>query len=122
MASGNKTVKYQGTFAVYDSAGVASPNKTIKDISLVVGQVQSSDPMCISGSTTDFQVPMGAITGGKRIYIRTDQEVTLKFNQVTDTGFPWKGEGVVPSESGITGIWITTGPNDTNVEIVVAGD
>jgi hypothetical protein len=122
MASGSKTVKFQGTFAVHDAAGVASPNKPIKDLDLVVGQVQTSDPMCIAGVTNDFQVPFGAITGGKRIYIKSDQEITIKFNQITDTGFPWKGTGVVPSESGITGIWISTGPNDTNVEIVVAGD
>ena len=122
MASGSKTVKFQGSFAVHDATGVASPNKPIKDLDLVVGQVQSSDPMCISGATVDFEIPFGAITGAKRIYIKTDQSVTIKFNQNTDLGFSWKGEGVVPSEAGITGIFITTGPNDTNVEIVVAGD
>lgn len=105
-----------------DAGGVASPNKPIKDLSLTVGQVQCSDPMCIPGSTVDFSIPFGAITGGKRIYIKTDQSVVVKFNQNTDTGFSWKGEGVVPSEEGITAIFITTGANDTNVEIVVAGD
>ena len=122
MASGSKTVKFQGSFAVYDAGGVASPNKTIKDLTLVVGQVQSSDPMCIPGVSTDFPVPFGAITLAKRIYIKTDQSVTIKFNQNTDTGFSWKGEGVVSSEDGVTAIFITTGANDTNVEIVVAGD
>ena len=118
----SKTVKFQGSFAIHDSAGVASPNKTIKDLSLAVDQVQSSDPMTIVGSSTDFQIPFGAITLAKRIYIKTDQSVTVKFNQNSDVGFSWKGEGVVSSEDGITGLWITTGPNDTNVEIVVAGD
>ena len=122
MATGSKTVKFQGSFAVQDAAGVSSPNKAIKDLNLVVGQVQTSDPMCITGTTTDFSVPFGAITNAKRIYIKTDQEVTLKVNQNTDTGFPWSGEGVLSSASGITGLFITTGPNDTNVEIVVAGD
>ena len=121
MAS-SKTVKFQGTFAVHDAAGVASPNKAIKDLNLSVDQVQSSDPMCLAGVTTDFAIPMGAITIGKRVYIKTDHEVTIKFNQITDVGFPWKGEGVVPSDSGIIGIWVSTGPNDTNVEIVIAGD
>jgi len=122
MAAGSKTVKFQGSFAVHDAAGVASPNKAIKDLNLVVGQVQSSDPMCIAGSTVDFSIPFGAITGAKRIYIKTDQSVTIKFNQNTDVGFSWKGEGVIPSEDGVTAIFITTGANDTNVEIVVAGD
>lgn len=122
MAAGSKTVKFQGTFAVHDASGVASPNKAIKDLTLVVGQVQSSDPMCIAGSSVDFQIPFGAITGAKRIYIKTDQSVTVKFNQNSDVGFSWKGEGVVSSEDGITALFISTGPNDTNVEIVVAGD
>lgn len=122
MAAGSKTVKFQGTFAVHDAANVASPNKSIKDLTLVVGQVQSSDPMCIPGSQTDFVIPFGAITNAKRIYIKTDQEVTLKIQQNTDTGFPWSGEGVLSSASGIIGLWVTTGANDTNVEIVVAGD
>jgi len=122
MATGSKTVKFQGSFSVHDASNVASPNKPIKDLTLTVAQVQSSDPMCIAGASVDFQVPFGAITGAKRIYIKTDQSVTIKFNQDTDLGFSWKGEGVVPSEDGITALYITTGPNDTNVEIVIAGD
>lgn len=122
MATGSKTVKFQGSFAVFDAANTASPNKAIKDLTLTVGQVQAMDPGCIPGSSVDFVVPFGAITNAKRIYIKTDQEVTLKVQQNTDTGFPWYGEGVLSSASGITGLWITTGPNDTNVEIVVAGD
>jgi len=122
MASSSKTVKFQGTFSVHDAANVASPNKPIKDLNLSVAQVQTSDPMCITATTTDFVVPFGAITSAKRIYIKTDQEVTLKIHSITETGFPWSGEGVLSSASGIVGLWITTGPNATNVEIVVAGD
>lgn len=122
MAAGSKTVKYQGSFAVHNAANVASPNKPIKDLTLTVGQVQSMDPGCIPGSTTDFVVPFGAITLAKRIYIKTDQEITLKVHAISETGFPWFGEGVLSSTSGIVGLWITTGANDTNVEIVIAGD
>lgn len=122
MAAGSKTVKFQGTFAIHDASNVASPNKPIKDLTLTVGQVQSGDPMCIQATTVDFAVPFGAISSAKRVYIKTDQEITIKFNNIGDTGFPWRGEGVIPSASGITGIWITTGPNMTNVEIVIAGD
>lgn len=123
MAAGSKTVKFQGTFAVHDAANVASPNKPIKDLTLTVGQVQSSDPMCIPGTTVDFAVPFGAITAAKRIYIKTDQPVTLKVGLITETGFEWQGEGVLSSGStGIAGLWISTGPTDTNVEVVIAGD
>jgi hypothetical protein len=117
-----KTVKFQGTFALHDAANTASPNKPIKDLTLQVAQVQSSDPMTIAANTTEFPVPFGAITSAKRVYIKTDQEVTIKFNNLADLGFPWKGEGVVPSASGISAIWLTTGPNAANVEIVIAGD
>jgi hypothetical protein len=122
MAAGSKTVKYQGSFAVHDAANVASPNKAIKDLTLTVGQVQTMDPGCIPGSTTDFVVPFGAITLAKRIYIKTDQSVTLKVGLITETGFAWNGEGVLSSSAGIVALFITTGANDTNVEIVVAGD
>lgn len=123
MAAGSKTVKFQGSFAVHDASNIASPNKPIKDLTLTVGQVQSSDPMCISGSSVDFQVPFGAITAAKRIYIKTDQPVTLKVGAPTEVGFEWQGEGVLSSGStGIPALYITTGATDTNVEIVVAGD
>ena len=123
MAAGSKTVKIQGTFAVVDAASVASPNKVLKDLDLVVGQVQTSDPMCIVGSTTDFSIPFGAITSAKRIYLKTDQPVTLKIDNIADTGFQWQGAGILTSgTTGISALYVTTGATDTNVEVVVAGD
>ena len=123
MASSTKTVKITATFAVVDAANVASPNKVIKDLNLTVAQVQTSDPMCIPGATSDFSVPFGQITAGKRIYLSTDQPVTVKFNQNTDVGFEWDGSGIVPSGStGISALFITTGASATTVEVVVAGD
>ena len=123
MATTSKTVKITASFSVVDAASVASPNKVIKDLTLSVSQVQTSDPMCIPGSTTDFQVPFGQITSAKRIFLSTDQPVTVKINSNTNTGFEWEGAGIIPSGStGISSVYITTGPTDTNVEIVVAGD
>ena len=117
------TVKYQASFAIQDAAGVNSPNKSVRDLDLVVDQVQCSDPMIIPGNTTDFAVAFGQITVGRRVYLETDQEVTVKFNQNTDTGFPWLGSGVVPSgPTGISALFLTTGATATSVEIVVAGD
>ena len=122
MTCATKTVKFQGSFSVQNAAGVNSPNKPIRDLDLVVDQVQASDPIDIPGSTTDYAIPFGQITVGRRIYLETDQEVTVKFNQNTDVGFPWLGVGVVPSgPTGITALYITTGPTDTCVHAVVTG-
>ena len=122
MASTSKTVKFQGSFSVVDAAGVASPHKIIKDLDLTVAQVQTGDPLCIAAVQTDFVIPFGGITVGKKIFLSTDQEVTLKVNNIGDTGFPWMGTGVIPSSTGITNLYITTGPNATNVEVVVTGN
>lgn len=123
MASSSKSVETLLTFAVKNAAGVASPNKQEKDLATVVSQVIGGEPICIPGSTADFAIPFAPITTGKRIYLKTDQPVTLKIGLITETGFEWEGFGVIPSGStGIAGMWITTGPTDTNVEFVVAGD
>lgn len=117
-----KTVKIQSSFAVTDAAGVSSPNKIIKDLDLSVTQVASGDPLRVAASSTNFALPIGSITNGKRVFLNTDQEVTLKVNNMGDTGFPFKGSGILSSESGITGLWVTTGPNVTTIEVVIAGD
>ena len=122
MSCQSKTVKFQGTFAIVNASNVASPNKTIKDLDLVVTQVQSSESIEIPGGTLDYQLPFGLITVGRRIYLKTDMPVTVKFNQNTDIGFEWHGAGVVPSGStGISNLYISTGASDTCVEFVVAG-
>jgi hypothetical protein len=118
----SKTVKFQGSFAVVDASNVASPNKTIKDLDLSVTQVQSSECIEIPGNTIDYQIPFGLITVGRRIYLRTDYPVTVKFNQNTDIGFEWQGVGVVPSgATGISALYISTSASDTCVEFVVVG-
>lgn len=118
-----KSVKIEGTFKLQDAAGVVSPNKVLKDLDLTVTQVQISDPITITGSTTNYVIPFGEINAAKRIYLKTDQPVTLKIGLITETGFQWQGAGILSSGStGIAGLWITTGPTDTNVEVVIAGD
>ena len=122
MTCQSKTVKFQGSFAIVDTSNVASPNKTIKDLDLAVTQVQSSECIEIPGGTTDYSVPFGLITVGRRLYLKTDFPVTVKFNQNTDIGFEWQGVGVVPSgATGISALYITPGASDTCVEVVVVG-
>ena len=109
MAVASKTVKIQGSFGVVDASGVSSPNKTIRDLDLAVSQVQTSDPMCIPGSTTDFPVPFGQITSAKRIYLTTDQPVVVKVENIADTGFQWQGTGYFSSGStGISNLYIAS--------------
>lgn len=123
MAASNKTVKIQGTFGVVDAANVTSPNKIIKDLTQTVGQSVSFGPICIPGATTDYDVPFATITSAKRIYLMTDQPVTLKVDNLADIGFEWQGSGIIPSgATGISALYITTSATDTNIELVIAGD
>lgn len=117
------TVKINGTFEVVDSAGTSSPREVIKDNSQVVAQISDYDPWLVPGAAVNQQITFGGVTLCKRLFIRTDQPVTLKLNQSTDTGFSFgPGDGFLSSTNGITGLFVSTGPNPTNVTAVVAGD
>jgi hypothetical protein len=118
-----ETVKINGVFEVVDSAGTSSPREVIKDISTQVGQVTDYDPWTIPGNTANQQITFGGVTLAKRLFIRTDQPVTMKFNQNTDTGFSFgPGDGFLSSTNGITALYVSTGPNETNVTAIIAGD
>jgi len=123
MATATKTVKYEGSWAIQNNAQVNENVKTIKDTSQQVSEVISASPMVIPGGSTNVSLPFGGVSLAKRVFLRTDQEVTLKIGQSTDQGFKFgPGDGTLPSTSGIGAIFITTGPNDTSVEFVISGD
>jgi len=123
MAGQTKTVKINGVFEVVDPTNVSSPREVIKDLTTQVTQVASYDPWCIPGSTTNLQISFGGVTLAKKVYLYTDQPVTLKLNQSTDTGFSFgPGDGFFSSTLGITAVYISTGPNATNVTAIIAGD
>ena len=123
MTCESKTVKVQGTFEVYRSDGTISPKKVLLDLATTVEQVQDSDPWKVPGSTVNQQISFGGVALAKYIYLKTNYQVTVKVEQSVDIGFPWLGAGIIPSKGdGITGLWITTGPNETCVEVVVCGD
>lgn len=123
MTCESKTVKVQGTFEVHRASGTVSPKKVLSDLATTVEQVQDSDPWKVAGNTINQQISFGGVTLAKYIYLKTDYQVTVKLQQQTDTGFPWLGAGIIPSKGdGISGLWITTGPNETCVEVVVCGD
>jgi len=109
------TVKINGVFEVVDSAGTSSPREVTKDVSQVVTQVADYDPWIVAGNVVNEQITFGGVTLCKRLFIRTDQPVTLKLNQSTDTGFSFgPGDGFLSSTNGIIALFISTGPNPTN--------
>ena len=117
------TAKINGVFEVVDSAGTSSPREVVKDNTQVVGQVSDYSPWIVPGSAVNQQITFGGVTLCKRLFIRTDQAVTLKLNQSTDTGFSFgPGDGFLSSSNGITALYVSTGPNQTNLTVVVAGD
>lgn len=117
-----RTVKMQGTFEIINAANISETKKTTQD-SKDVTEVTTTSPQVIAGLQTNVPLPMGGVTLAKRVFLRTDQEVTLKIGVSTDTGFKFgPGDGQWSSTSGIPGVFITTGPNATSVESVIAGD
>jgi hypothetical protein len=117
-----KTVKITGTFEVVNAANTVEAKKVIRDEKSVEEATQHF-PHKIAANQADVQIGFGGVAQAKRVYVRVNQEVTLKINQSTDTGFPFgPGDGYFSSYSGITGIWITTGPNETELEAIITGD
>lgn len=117
-----KTVKVSGTFEVVNVSNTVEAKQVIRS-ETSVEEANQSFPHKIAPSQADVQICFGGVTQAKRVFLRVDQEVTLKINQSTDTGFPFgPGEGFLSSYSGIVGIWVTTGPNETEVEAIITGD
>lgn len=123
MAAVTKTVVYSGSWAIQNNAQQQENIRTIKDTSQQVSEVISASPMVIPGNSVNIPLPMGGVALAKRVFLRTDQEITLKVGQSTDQGFKFgPGDGTLPSTSGISAIFVSTGPNDTSVDFVIAGD
>ena len=66
---------------------------------------------------------MGGVAQAKKLMLRVDNEVTLKLNNVGDTGFTFgPGDMWLETASGITGIFVSTGPNVTLFEAIITGE
>ena len=117
-----KTVKLEGTFEVLNAAKTIEAKKVTKIEALHDCAVQHF-PSKVAASATNFELSLGGVARAKKVFIRTNYEVTLKFNQQTDTGFPFgPGDGWLTNESGITGVWVNTGANETEIELIAVGD
>ena len=117
-----KTVILNGTFEIKNAAATIEAKKVTKS------EVQHDEatqhfPYKLQGGTIETQVSMGGVTQAKAMFLRVDQPVTVKLQQQTDTGFPFgPGDMWYESTDGITGVWITTGANETQLEAIFAGD
>ena len=120
MAS--KTIKINGTFQVYNAAATIEAQKVIND-TLLVSEVTQHFPMVIAGNSVDQQVSFGGVALAKRIFLRTNFPVSVKFNSVVAPSFSFgPGDGLLMSENGITALYVTAGPNNTELEAIIAGD
>ena len=116
-----KTVKITGTFEITDSAGTTECKQILSD-SLSVTSVTTLNPHSIAAAQSNSQLAFGGVATAKRIFIKTDQEVTLKVNSTGVAGFNFgPGEGVLMNSSGITALYVTTGANATEVVAIIAG-
>lgn len=120
MAS--KTIKINGTFQVYNAAATVEAQKVLND-TLLVSEVTQHFPMVIAGGAIDQEVSFGGVSLAKRIFLRTNFPVSIKFNSVVAPAFSFgPGDGILMSENGITALYVTAGANNTELEAIIAGD
>jgi len=119
---GAKTVKINGTFQVYNAAATVEAQKILND-TLLVSEVTQHFPMVIAGGSMDKAVGFGGVTLAKRVFLRTNFPVMIKFDSLVAPAFSFgPGDGILMSENGITALFVTSGPNATELEAIIAGD
>jgi len=119
---GSKTIKINGTFQVYNAAASIEAQKQIND-TLLVSEVTQHFPMVIAGGSIDQEVSFGGVSLAKRVFLRTNFPVSIKFNSIVAPSFSFgPGDGILMSENGITALYVTSGPNNTDLEAIIAGD
>jgi hypothetical protein len=118
----SKIVKINGTFQIYNAAGTIEAQKVLNDTQ-TVSEVTQHFPMVIAGNTMDQQVSFGGVALAKRLFMRTNFPVGVKFNSIVAPSFSFgAGDGLFMAENGVTSMYITTGPNSTELEAIIAGD
>lgn len=116
-----KTVTIKGAFEILDSSGTVCAKKVLNDTTTIEEATQHF-PQKIAPSQTDVAIGFGGVAQAKRVFIRTSQAITVKFNQNTDIGFSvGPGDMVFMSNTGVTALFVTTGVNETDLEVIVAG-
>ena len=114
-----KNARIQATFEIIAPDGTTEGKKVINSL-LPVTEAAQVFPQVIAGNQNDVLMPFGSVALAKRLYLRSSYPITVKFNQDTDTGFSFgPGDGFLMSENGITALYVSTGSNPTEVEIIV---
>jgi hypothetical protein len=116
-----KTVRIQGTFEISTADGTIECKKVVNNI-LQVTEASQVFPQTVAGNQNNVPISFGGVTLAKRIFLRVSNPVTVKFNQSTDTGCSiGVGDNLIMSDNGITALYISTGPNPTDVEAIIVG-
>lgn len=117
-----KTVKVESVLEVRNAAQTVQAREVIKE-EISVEEATHHFPWKVAPATTDLSISFGGVAQGKRVWLSVSQEVTLKVNNITDAGFPFgPGSGYLPSNTGITALYISTGANETEVSALIVGN
>jgi hypothetical protein len=117
-----KQVSVNGTFQIINAAGTIEVQKIISD-QLTCSEVSVFFPQVVPGGTVAKQIAFGGVTLAKRIYLSATWPITVFFNSQLGPGFAFgAGSGWLENDNGITAMFITTGPNATEIEAIIAGD
>jgi hypothetical protein len=118
-----KTIKVEGVFEVLNTTSSTVEGKQIIRDSADYSCVTTLHPTKLPGGVANQIVSFGGVLLAKRLFLSVDFEVIVKFNAMTEDGFNFgPGEMTVMNDSGITALYITPGPNETEVTAVIAGD
>ena len=116
-----KTVKIKGTFEIFNDSGVVEAKKVISN-DLVISEATQHFPQKVTAGAT-VQIGFGGVVQAKRIFLRASHAVQVQLNQSSDIGASYgPGDVIIMSDTGITELHITAGVNETEIEVIVAGE
>lgn len=116
-----KTVKVESVLEVRNAAQTVEARQVIKE-TVSVDEATQIFPQKIAPSQVDVPIAFAGVAQGRRVWLNTSHEVTLKVNNITDAGFPFgPGSGYLPSTTGITALYVSTGASETEVSAVIVG-
>jgi hypothetical protein len=118
-----KSIKIEGTFEVLNTNDKSCEGKYILRDTTDYDCVITHHPSKIAGGVVNAPIAFGSVTLAKRIFLRVTQEVLVKYNVITEAGFNLGiGDHILMNDSGVTALFLSTGPTETEVTAVIAGD
>lgn len=117
-----KTVSIELTMKVKNAAGTVEAQRVLSITDATPTEATQLFPQKIAANQANVSLNLGGVTNVKFCLLSFDKEVTLKFNQSGDTGcLAGSGPVLLQSTTGITAIFVTTGANETQVELLAVG-